>query len=60
MTKQDYDGFTVTMFLDEDDQWLAHFVELQSVSACYTQGLSRCLPTGMEKTGLKRSWSKSM
>ena len=33
MTKQDYDGFTVNMFFDEDDQWLAHFLELQSVSA---------------------------
>ena len=33
MTKQDYDGFTVNMFFDEDDQWLAHFVELPSVSA---------------------------
>ena len=33
VTKQDYDGFTVNMFFDEDDQWLAHFVELPSVSA---------------------------
>lgn len=29
----DFDGFTVNMFLDEDGDYLAHFVELPNVSA---------------------------
>lgn len=33
MTKRNYDGFTVNLFLDEDEQWLAHFTELPHVSA---------------------------
>lgn len=28
-----FDGFTVHLFLDEDNDWLAHFVELPTVSA---------------------------
>ena len=28
-----YDGFTVNLFLDEDGDYLAHFVELPNVSA---------------------------
>ena len=33
MTQKDFDGFTVTIFLDEDNEWLAHFVELPHISA---------------------------
>ena len=33
MTAQEFDGFTVNVFLDEDGEWLAHFVELPYVSA---------------------------
>ena len=29
----DFDGFTVNIFLDEDDDYLAHLVELPNVSA---------------------------
>ena len=29
----DFDGFTVKMFLDEDGDYLAHFIELPNVSA---------------------------
>ena len=29
----DFDGFTVNLFLDEDGDYLAHFVELPNVSA---------------------------
>ncbi len=32
-THDDFDGFTVEMFLDEDGDYLAHFVELPNVSA---------------------------
>jgi predicted HicB family RNase H-like nuclease len=32
--KQDeFDGFTVNLYLDEDGDWLAHFVELANISA---------------------------
>ena len=35
MTKNhdDFDGFTVNLFLDEDSDYLAHFVEMPNVSA---------------------------
>jgi len=34
MRKHDrFDGFTVNLFLDEDGEYLAHFVELPNVSA---------------------------
>ena len=28
-----FDGFTVNLYLDEEDDWLAHFVELPNISA---------------------------
>lgn len=28
-----YDGFTVELFLDEDEDWLAHFAEAPNISA---------------------------
>jgi len=33
MKQYDWDGFTVAKTLDEDGDWLAHFVELPNVSA---------------------------
>ena len=33
MIQGDFDGFTVTVFLDDEGEWLAHFVELPNVSA---------------------------
>lgn len=33
MNQQDFDGFTVTVFLDEEGDWVAHFVELPNISA---------------------------
>ena len=32
-THDDFDGFAVNIFLDEDGDYLAHFVELPNVSA---------------------------
>ena len=31
--QDDFDGFTVNLFLDEDGDYLAHFVEMPNVSA---------------------------
>ncbi|MBL0941500.1 MAG: type II toxin-antitoxin system HicB family antitoxin [Alphaproteobacteria bacterium] len=33
MLHDKYDGFTVTLSLDEEDDWIAHFEELPNVSA---------------------------
>ena len=33
MKNRNFDGFTVNILLDEDGDWLAHLVELPSVSA---------------------------
>jgi predicted RNase H-like HicB family nuclease len=33
MNKNVFDGFTVNLFLDEDGDYLAHFVEMSNVSA---------------------------
>jgi len=31
--KKEFDGFTVSLHLDEDNDWIAHFQELPNVSA---------------------------
>ena len=33
MTQEDFDGFTVNVFLDDEGEWLAHFVEMPNISA---------------------------
>jgi predicted HicB family RNase H-like nuclease len=59
MTKHDgFDGYTVNVFLDEDGQYLAHFVELPNVSAfgeSPEEALSE-LATAWE--GVKESYEK--
>ena len=32
-TRDRFDGYAVELFLDEDNDWLAHFVELPGISA---------------------------
>ena len=34
MAKKEFDGFSVNIFLDEEGDWVAHFIELPSISAC--------------------------
>lgn len=34
MKRKDFNGFSVNIFLDDDGDWMAHFVELPNVSAC--------------------------
>jgi len=29
----DFDGFSINLILDEEDDWLAHFVEIPNISA---------------------------
>ena len=33
ITQNDFDGFSIELFLDEEGDWLAHFLELSFVSA---------------------------
>lgn len=33
MTKKDFNGFSVNLYLDDDNEWLAHLIELPGVSA---------------------------
>jgi predicted HicB family RNase H-like nuclease len=33
MKKKEFDGFSVNIFLDEEGDWVAHFIELSNVSA---------------------------
>lgn len=33
MAQKEFDGFAVSIYLDEDGDWLAHFVELPGISA---------------------------
>ena len=28
-----FDGFAIELFIDEDNDWLAHFIELPNISA---------------------------
>lgn len=33
MSKKEFNGFSVNLYLDEDNEWLAHLIELPNVSA---------------------------
>ena len=33
MKKSRFDGYSVNLYQDEDNDWLAHFIELPNVSA---------------------------
>ena len=59
MKKPDrFDGYTVNIFLDEDGEYLAHFVEMPNVSAFEEspEGALRELATAWE--GVKESYQK--
>jgi predicted RNase H-like HicB family nuclease len=59
MKKQDrFNGYTVNLFLDDDGEYVAHFVEMQNVSAfgeSPEEALSE-LATAWE--GVKKSYQK--
>ena len=58
MGKDMFDGFTVNLFLDEDGDYLAHFVEMPNVSAFSDtpEGALRELAVAWE--GVKESYRK--
>jgi predicted HicB family RNase H-like nuclease len=34
MDDKEFDGFSVNIYLDDENEWTAHFIELPNVSAC--------------------------
>ena len=58
MSKDVFDGFNVNVFLDEDGDYLAHFVEMSNVSALSDtpEGTLRELAIAWE--GVKASYQK--
>lgn len=59
MKKPDrFDGFTVNMFLDEDGEYLAHFVELPNVSAFGESPEEALIELATAWEGVKESYKK--
>ena len=58
MNKDVFDGFTVNLFLDEDGDYFAHFVEMPNVSAFSNtpEGALRELAVAWQ--GVKESYEK--
>ena len=53
-----FDGYTVTMFLDDDGDWLAHFVELPEVSAFAATPEQALDELAQAWTGVRLSYEK--
>lgn len=59
MRKHDrFDGYTVNMFLDEDGEYLAHFVEMPNVSAFGESPESALKELATAWEGVKESYQK--
>ena len=59
MKKHDrFDGYTVNMFLDEDGEYLAHFVEMPNVSAFGESPESALKELATAWEGIKESYQK--
>ena len=59
ITKNDnFDGFTVNLFKDEDGDWLAHFVELPNVSAFADSPQAAIQELEIAWEGVKESYRK--
>jgi len=56
--KDKFDGFTVNLYLDEDGDWLAHFVDLPNISA-FADAPERALKElAVAWDGVKESYRK--
>ena len=58
MSKDMFDGFTVNVFLDEDGDYLAHFVEMPNVSAFSDTPASALKELAVAWKGVKESYQK--
>ena len=54
----DFDGFTVNLFLDEDGDYLAHFVEMPNVSAFSDTPEDALKELAVTWEGVKESYRK--
>jgi predicted RNase H-like HicB family nuclease len=54
----DFDGFTVNVFLDEDGDYLAHFVEMPNVSAFSDTPQGALSELAVAWEGVKESYRK--
>ena len=58
MAKKEFDGFSVNIFLDDDGDWLAHFIELPSISACGDTAEEALQELKVAWEGTKKSYRK--
>jgi predicted RNase H-like HicB family nuclease len=58
MKKDNFDGFTVNITLDDDGDWLAHLVELHNISAFADSPQKALTELGIAWKGVKQSYRK--
>lgn len=58
VTKDRFDGYTVNLYLDEDGDWLAHFVELPGTSAFAATPEAALNELAVAWEGIKKSYRK--
>ena len=58
MNKDVFDGFTVNVFLDEDGDYLAHFVEMPNISAFSDTPEKALTELAVAWKGVKESYQK--
>ena len=59
MKKDEFDGFSINLFLDEDGDWLGHFVELPNVSAFAPTPQQALAELVLAWKGVKESYRES-
>jgi len=59
MKKDEFDGFSINLFLDEEGDWLAHFVELPNVSAFAATPRRALAELAQAWKGVKESYRKN-
>ncbi len=58
MKQQDFDGFTVNVFLDDEGEWVAHFVEMPNISAFASTPDEAVKELRISWKGVKESYRK--
>ncbi|MCK4608292.1 MAG: toxin-antitoxin system HicB family antitoxin [Gammaproteobacteria bacterium] len=58
MNYKEFDGFSVNIFLDEENEWVAHFAELPNISAFGDTAEEALSELKMAWEGVKESYRK--
>jgi len=58
MSEKEFNGFSVNIFLDEEGDWIAHFIELPNVSACGNTAEEALNELKIAWEGMKESYRK--